>query len=122
MTIQKAADEQAHSRLAVVWSSGDPDVAHRVCLMYTHAAKTKPWFDDVLLIVWGPSQRLLVGDKDLQAKVRAMQNDGVVVEACIQCAKSFGLVKALRELDIEVKPQGEPLTRFLKSDWEVLTF
>lgn len=26
-------------RLAVIWSSGDPEVAHRACLMYAHNAK-----------------------------------------------------------------------------------
>lgn len=26
------------SHLAVVWTSGDPEVAHRACLMYCHAA------------------------------------------------------------------------------------
>jgi hypothetical protein len=28
-----------NSRLAVVWTSGDPDVAHQVCFMYTENAK-----------------------------------------------------------------------------------
>ena len=62
----------AESRLAVVWTSGDPEVAHRVCLMYSHAAQTQKWFDHVTLIVWGPSARLLAADKDLQAKVKTM--------------------------------------------------
>ena len=65
------------SRLAVIWTSGDPDVAHRVCFMYTDNAKKQKWFDEVVLIVWGPSARLLAGDKDLQAKIKTMQADGV---------------------------------------------
>ena len=71
---QESADA---TRLAVVWTSGDPDVAHRMCLMYTHAAKTAGWFDEVRLVVWGPSARLVAGDKDLQAKLKAMKADGV---------------------------------------------
>jgi len=110
------------SRLAVVWTSADPDVAHRMCLMYTHAAKTARWFDDVRLVVWGPSARLLSGDKDLQAKVQAMQRDGVQVQACIVCADSYGVTARLRELGIEVKPMGQPLSDLLKQDWKVLTF
>ncbi|MHC4722001.1 MAG: hypothetical protein ACYS6I_04745, partial [Planctomycetota bacterium] len=31
------------SKLAVLWTSGDPDVAHRVCFMYTHNAKNQKW-------------------------------------------------------------------------------
>ncbi|MBN1341776.1 MAG: DsrE family protein [Phycisphaerae bacterium] len=110
------------SRLAVVWSSGDPDVAHRVCLMYTHAAVKNRWFNEVRLIVWGPSARLLAGDKDLQAKIKEMMKDGVNVQACIVCADSYGVTEALRSLGIEVNAMGRPLTDFLKSDYKVLTF
>ena len=108
--------------MAVVWSSGDPDVAHRVCLMYTHAAVTQKWFDEVRLVVWGPSARLLAADKDLQAKIKAMMKDGVNVQACIVCADSYGVTETLRGLGIEVKPMGRPLTDMLQSDYKVLTF
>lgn len=116
------ASQPDASRLAVLWSSGDPDVAHRVCLMYTHAAKENGWFDEVQLIVWGPSARLLSGDRDLQEKVAAMISDGVDVKACIACADSYGVSDRLREMGIDVKGMGEPLTHLLKSDWEVLAF
>jgi hypothetical protein len=120
-TIAQESDK-SKSKLAVLWTSGDPDVAHRVAFMYTHNAKKVGWFDEVTLIVWGPSQRILVGDKDLQAKVKAMQDDGILVEACIACAMSFGLVEELKALGIPVRGMGMPLTEYLKSDWKVLTF
>lgn len=110
------------SRLAVVWSSGDPDVAHRVCLMYCHAAKQQQWFDEVQLVVWGPSARLLAADKDLQAKVNTMKQDGVTVQACVVCADSYGVSQRLRDLGLEVKPMGAPLSGMLKEGWKVLTF
>lgn len=111
------------SSLVVVWTSGDPDVAHRVALMYTHAARTNGWFKEVRLIVWGPSQRILVGDKDLQEKLAKMQEDGVIVEACIACAQSFGIVEELRGLNLPVRGMGGPLTSYLKSpEHTVITF
>ncbi len=120
-----AQDEGAEptGKLMVVWTSGDPDVADKVCLMYTHAAKAYGWFADVTLVVWGPSQRLLAGDPTIQAKVKAMQEDGVVVEACIACARKLELVEELEALDIDVKGMGVPLTEALKDpETEVLTF
>jgi len=116
------AGERGRSRLAVLWTSGDPEVAHKVCFMYTHNAKKQRWFDEVLLIVWGPSSRLLVADKELQAAVKAMMADGVQVQACVACANTYGVSDRLRELGIEVKGMGPPLTDLLKSDWKVLTF
>ena len=120
--LNAAENGKASNKLAVLWTSGDPDVANRVALMYTHYAKKAGWFDEVTLIVWGPSQRLLLDDKNLQAKVKAMQDDGVVVEACIACAMGYGIVEDLKKLDITVRGMGEPLSNYLKSDWKVLTF
>jgi hypothetical protein len=116
----KAASDS--DKLAVVWTSGDADVAHKVCFMYTHAAKTAKWFDDVTLIIWGPSSRLLAGDKELQAKIKAMMDSGVVVKACIVCANMYGVTDDLRAMGIEVKAMGRPLSDLLKADWKVLTF
>ncbi len=111
-----------NSRLAVIWSSSDPEVAHRVCFMYTDNAKKQKWFDEVTLIVWGPSARLLAGDKDLQAEIKGMINDGVKVQACLACADSYGVTDQLRKLGIEVKYMGKPLTDLIKGGWKILTF
>ena len=120
---QAEESEAPTGKLMVVWTSGDPDVAEKVCLMYTHAAKKYGWFAEVHLVVWGPSQRLLVGDPTIQTKVKAMQEDGVVIEACVACAKKLGLVDQIRTLGYEVKGMGKPLTEALKNaDTEVLTF
>ena len=117
------ADSSAEkNRLAVVWTSGDAEVAHKMCLMYTHAAKNAKWFDDVTLIVWGPSSRLLAGDKELQAKIKSMIASGGVVQACVVCADMYGVADDLRALGIEVKGMGSPLSNLLKSDWKVMTF
>ena len=110
-------------KLAVLWTSGDPFVAHKVCFMYTHNAKKAGWWNEVQLIVWGPSSKLLAEDKDLQTAVKAMMADGVVVKACKACADSYGVSDDLTALGIEVKYMGKPLTEMLKSDqWQVLTF
>ena len=110
------------SRLCVLWTSADPEVAHNVCFMYTAAAKKAGWFDEVHLAVWGPSQKLLVKNKDLQAEVKAMAAAGVVVEACASCAKRYGLEQALKKLGLEVRGMGKPLSDRLNGGWKVLTF
>lgn len=117
-----AGRRDTQSRLAVLWTSADSEVAHKVCFMYTHNARKAGWIDDVVLIVWGPSSRILAGDKELQATVKRMMADGVVVQACVTCANMYGVADTLRELGIEVKPMGEPLSDMLKANWKVLTF
>ncbi|MBN2320934.1 MAG: DsrE family protein [Acidobacteria bacterium] len=115
-------EKAASGKLAVLWTSGDPDVAHNVAFMYAHTAKKVGWFGEVTLIVWGPSQRLLAGDKSLQDKLKAMQQDGIVVEACVACAMNYGIVEELKALGVSVRGMGLPLTDYLKNGWEILTF
>jgi hypothetical protein len=109
-------------RLAVLWTSGDPEVAEKACFMYTLNAKKQAWFYDVVLIVWGPSSKLMSENVSLQEYVKKMQNAGVRVEACQACAEMYGIADKLREMKIDVKYMGLPLTNYLKTGWKVLTF
>jgi hypothetical protein len=114
--------EPSKDKLVVVWTSDDPMVAERVALMYTHAAKTAGWFKEVTLIIWGPSARLISENIKLQEKLKEMQKDGVVIEACIACANAYGVAEDLKKLGYVVKGMGIPLTDYLKSGAKVLTF
>jgi hypothetical protein len=114
--------EKKTEKLAVLWVSGDRDVAEKSCLMYTHAAKRNGWFDEVVLIVWGSSSKLLAEDEALQEKVKAMMADGVILEACIACSNGFGVTEELKDLGIDVKGMGVPLSSYLKSGYHVLTY
>jgi hypothetical protein len=114
--------EAVADRLVVVWTSDDPYVAERVALMYTHAAKTAGWFTEVTLIIWGPSAKLTAENVEVQKKLKAMQNDGIEIKACIVCADAYGVTEKLKAMDFEVKGMGKPLTDYLKSDAKVLTF
>ncbi len=110
------------SRLAVLWTSGDPEVASKVCFMYTLNAKKQGWFDDVVLIVWGPSAKVLADNEELQAGVKKMIDAGVVVKACITCAKMYNVDQQLAEMGIDVKGMGVPLSNYLKQGWKTLNF
>jgi hypothetical protein len=119
---QASTMEQTQDKLVVVWTSDDPYVAERVAFMYTHNAKKNSWFKEVTLIVWGPSAKLISENIKLQDEVKAMQKDGVVVEACIACSNAYGVTEDLKILGYDVKGMGKPLTEYLKSGAKVLTF
>lgn len=122
LNAQEMEEHKDKDKLVVLWVSGDRDVAEKSCLMYTHAAKRNGWFDEVVLIVWGPSARLLAGDEALQEKVKAMEKDGVNLEACIACSDMLGVTGELMDLGINVIGMGVPLTNYLKSGCHVLTY
>lgn len=109
-------------KLVVLWTSDNPYVAERVAFMYAHNAKTRGWFKDVTLVIWGPSAKLISENRKLQDEVEAMRKDGVVVEACVACAEAYGVTDNLKKLGYDVKGMGKPLTDYLKSGAKVLTF
>ncbi len=108
--------------LVVLWSSGDPEVGEKACLMYTHASKRNKWFKEVILIVWGPSEKLLAENSTLKEKVAAMKRDGVIVEACVACSNMYGVTNELRVCEVDVKGMGVPLTRYLKRGYRIISF
>ena len=58
--------EESKNKLAVLWTSGDPEVAEKMAFMYTYNAKTQGWFDEVVLIIWGPSAKLAAENEMIQ--------------------------------------------------------
>jgi len=115
---------ESPSKLAVLWTSGDRDVALKMVYMYTYNAKKRGWWDDeVRFIVWGPSAKLLSEDAELQDYIRRMMEEGIDVVACQACADSYGVSDDLRGLGVNVMYMGQPLTELLKSaEWKVITF
>ncbi|WP_242975997.1 DsrE family protein [Desulfosporosinus sp. FKB] len=113
---------QEANELVVLWTSADREVALKMVFMYTFNAKTKGWWEDVCLIVWGPSSKLLSEDQELQAYMAKMIEAGVEVVACKACTDSYGITNTLEKLGIEVKYMGQPLTNILKRDAKLITF
>jgi len=115
-------DPEGPSKLMVLWTSGDREVALKMVFMYTFNAKKRGWWDQIRFVVWGPSSKLLSEDKELQKGIKDMMDAGVEVQACKACADQYGVSDKLTALGIEVKYMGVPLTDMLKGGWASLTF
>ena len=115
-------DLEAPSKLMVLWTSGDREVALKMVFMYTFNAKKRGWWDNIRFVVWGPSSKLLSGDEELQKGIKEMIKAGVEVQACKACADMYGVSDKLAALGIAVKYMGVPLTDMLKGGWTSLTF
>ena len=119
MTTEKPAFSE---NLAILWSSGDRDVALTLVYPYARNSKIRGWWDQVRLIVWGPSEKILAYDAELQDGLYGLKKEGVEVVACKGCSDNYETSGKLEELGVEVIYMGEPLTRMLKDGWRVLTF
>jgi hypothetical protein len=110
------------SKLLVVWTSADREVANNMVFMYTYNAKKNGWWKEVRLLIWGPSQKLLVQDTELRDYLKKMKEAGVELLACQACSDGYGISDELRKLGVTVEYVGVPFTGMLKSGWTTLTF
>ena len=116
------AKAQAADRQLIVWTSADREVALRMVFMYAQNAQLNGWMEQVQLLVWGPSQKLLCEDKELQARLQELKAGGVEVFACKACADQLGVADKLTGLGVKVMYTGTMLANAQKDGWHVLTF
>ena len=109
------------NKLAILWTSPDKEVAQKMVFMYAKNSRLRDWWGQVRLIVWGPSAKLLATDGDLQEELAELKLAGVELQACKACADQYGVSEKLAELGVEVIFMGQPLTSYLKGDWQVLS-
>jgi len=109
-------------KLVIVWTSDNPELAKTMVFMYANNAKKIKWFEEVTLIIWGPSAKLTAENEEIQKEIAQMKESGVKIEACIACAQMYGVDEKLRKLGYDVKGMGKPLTDYLKQNYKVLTF
>ncbi len=110
------------SKLLVIWTSADREAANNMVFMYTFNAKKNGWWKDIRLLIWGPSQKLLVQDGELQDYLKKMKDAGIELLACKACADGYGVAADLQKLGVEVKYTGVTLTEMLKTGWTTITF
>jgi len=109
------------ARLFVLWTNGDPVTSEKMVFMYTVNSLLYGWWDEVTLVVWGASAKLVAENSMIQKKIKEALDAGVKITACKACADQLGVTESLKSLGIEVKYWGQPLTELLKAGAKLLT-
>lgn len=117
-----AEEIPGNEKMVIVWTSGDREVALKMVFMYTLNAKKRGWWEDITLVVWGPSAKLLTEDKELQEYMKQIMEAGVTVKACKGCSDQYGVSEQLEGLGINVLYIGKELSDYVKEERNVLTF
>jgi hypothetical protein len=105
----------------ILWTSGDREVALKMVFMYGLYSKKNGWMDNVRLLIWGPSSKLLAEDLELQERLSELKNAGVELYACKACADLYGVADKLTQLGITVMYTGEMLAKLQKNGWYILS-
>ncbi len=110
-----------NQHLYVLWTSADPITADKMVFMYTINALVHGWWEDVTLIIWGGSTKLVSENEAIQQRVKDAQDAGVYITACKGCSDQLGVSDKLEALGVDVQYLGVALTNVLKSDKTLLT-
>jgi hypothetical protein len=110
------------AKLNVLWTTAEKDVAIRMIFIYLMDSKAMGWFDEIDLIIWGPSAKLVAEDKKIQEELDLIMQSGIRVIACEGCTTAYRVTDKLRALGIDVKFMGEPLTAILHGNDKLVTF
>jgi hypothetical protein len=108
--------------LHVLWTTGEKDVAIRMVFQYLMNAKANGWWDEINLVIWGPSAKLTSEDEEIQDEIQMCLDSGMTVQACKACTDSYGITKKIMRLGINVRMMGESFTEYLRGDGKVITF
>jgi hypothetical protein len=110
------------TRVFVILSSGDREVALEVGLVYPLNAAKNNWMDEVKVIIFGPSEKVAAYDTEVQDRIKELQNLGVEVLACKWCADRMNITSELEKAGIKVEYVGTVISQLLKDGWASLTF
>ncbi|MGD9950586.1 MAG: DsrE family protein [Desulfobulbus sp.] len=110
-----------NSHLYVLWTNDNIITAEKMVFMYTLNSLAQGWWEKVTLVIWGATVKLVSENDNIQNLIKEALNAGVHVTACKACADQLGVTKVLKDLDIEVKYWGGPLTDILVNGEKLLT-
>lgn len=107
--------------LYILWTNDNLDTTRHMVMMYATNAKLRGWWQEVKVIIWGATAKLVAHNGEVQRYMELARRAGVSFSACISCAQELGVTKELEALAIEMIPWGEPLTQLLKNNEKLLT-
>ena len=110
------------TKIFVLLSSGDKEVALEVGLVYPLNAAKNKWMDEVKLILFGPSERIAAYDMEVQKRLKEVQEAGIEIMACKWCADRMNITGVLEEAGVKVVYVGPIISQLLKDGWASLTF
>ena len=114
------------SNLLVIISSGEeaPDKA-MTGMMYAINAKKHSWLDEIRLMFFGPSERMIAKtkpDSQLGQVLKQALELGLTPVACKAISDGNGITTELNGLGVETEYVGAILSSYIKKDYQILTF
>lgn len=109
------------NKLNILWTNDNIITAEKMVFMYALVSKRRDIWEEVQIIIWGATTKLVAENKQIQELIEEAKLEGIHVSACRSCADQLGVTEVLEGLDIEVIYQAEPFTKIVKEDEKLIT-
>tara|TARA_R110001583_G_scaffold10417_12_gene47955 strand:- start:12942 stop:13322 length:381 start_codon:yes stop_codon:yes gene_type:complete len=119
-TTEQTMDSQK-GKLNILWTTANKETVINMIAMYSSTSLKYEWWSEVNVIIWGASAKLIKEDVEIQKVVLEMINNGVNVGACLACADKYDATETLKNMGIDVKYMGQPLTDIIKKGEKLIT-
>ena len=110
-----------NDRIVVIIGTGELGKA-QAGAMYAVNSLKYDWMQDVKLFFFGPAEKLLLEDPDLQELVREFQRQDRTPVACRFIAEREGADTGLAELGVKVEYVGEQISNLIKDGYTPLVW
>ena len=107
--------------LHILWTNSDIDTSLHMVMMYATNSMLRHWWDEVTVIIWGGTAKLVAENEMVQQKMKLAMQAGVKFSACVACASIFGVVDKLKGMDVEVIGWGQKLSEIMQQGGKVLS-
>ena len=111
----------ANKHLYVLWTNDNMITAEKMVFMYSINSLLSGWWEQVTVIIWGATAKLVSENAVIQAKVKEALEAGVYISACKACADELRVKENLENLGIDVRYWGPGLTEILSEQKPLLT-
>lgn len=107
--------------LYILWTNDNIITSEKMVFMYAINAKRYGWWENVTLVVWGATAKLVAENERIQELIAEARESKVYVTACKACSDQLGVSEILQAHDIDVQYLGTSLTNVLKNDGKLIT-
>ncbi len=107
--------------LAVISVSSNLEVFESMMASIASTSKTSNW-NQILLIFWGPSTKLLISDEMVRSKMEALKSQGVFVKVCKSSAEEFNVIEEIIWSHLDLIDTRDPVKEYQEKGWAVLIF
>ena len=108
-------------KILLIISSRDREVI-KTALNYALNANRNGWVGDIETVLFGPSEKTVVEDPELQQLIQKINEEGLQPIACKAVADSQNLAEDLLKIGINVRYVGKYISDKIKEGYQVLTW